>query len=294
MYEDWKAVLNTQSQKKQALEKERKPLQDELDAFDKGAPTGLWGKLKHQMVKNVGLSPLRNRIGKLDTKIGNAHYGITNKAKETYDYIADYAMSMPAAARLRAAKADEERLLSVLSVGYEATVETIKACEDAATQEWIDLRAESVQQQASSFQSTKRAKQMLAAIGGTLNEMSRQAGDIKLSLQTGSDSGFQYLNFEVNLSQAMYPTSSLTPTDLNKMNAMGLTQAANSLKTTESSLKTAMDQLRREIQSTTGKAIGLARAADPEMDRLAGAITPYLPGELASNMSRRTPPSPKP
>jgi hypothetical protein len=294
MHEDWKAVLNAQTVKKQALEKERKPLQDELDAFDKGAPTGLWGRLKHQMAKNVGLSPTRDKIGKLDTRIGNAHFVITQKAKETYDYIADYAMSMPAAAPLRAAKADEERLVRVLTIGYEATVETIKACEDAAAQEWTDLRADSVQQQASSFRATKHAKQMLAEIGGTLGAMSKQAGDLKLSLQTGAESSFQYLSFEQNLAQAMYPTSSLSPNDLNKMNALGLTQAANSLKTTENSLKSAIDQLKREIQSATGKAIGIARGADPEMDKLAAAITPYLPGELASNMSRRAAPAQPP
>lgn len=290
LHDDWITVLNAQSAKKQELEKERAPLQADIDAFDKGAPTGLWGKLKHQMVKNVGLSPLRDKIGKINTKIGNAHYAITSKARETYDYLAGYAMAMPAAAHLAAERDVKARLLSIYATGYDATVATIKACEDAASQEWIDVRSDSVQVQGTSFLQTKQAKAMLQNVKSTLQSVNQQANGLKLEGIGGLNEPEFFISLELNLQQALFPANNLPGHEISKMNAIALTSSANDLKPTANKLKSLMQKLQNDIDGTTGKAIGYARAADPAVDKLANSISPYLPTEIASRMSKRPAP----
>ncbi|MEZ0259380.1 MAG: hypothetical protein ACAH80_00120 [Alphaproteobacteria bacterium] len=291
LHSEWKETLGAQTAKKQALEKERKPLQAELDAFDKDAPTGLWGKLKHQMAKNVGLSPLRDKIGKIDTKLGNATYAISQKAKDTYDHLASYAMALPAAATVRETKSAEEKLLQIVSQGYADISETIEACKEASAQEMFDFRTDSRDQQIKSYQLTKRAKGLLREIRGKLSDMTLQLGDIDIPGQSDLDGQVLQMNFEMNLNSAMFPVSHIDPDLLSRMNAAELETAARKLEPTARSIKDVADRLAREIEAATGQAIGMARAADPEVDALAASITPYLPTDVASRMARRSAPA---
>jgi hypothetical protein len=275
LLDDWYSTHKKLTDEQKALEKERKPLADELDAFVKNKPSGLIGKLTHALTSTAGMAPLREKIENYDTRIGNTKYNLGLAAQKAYDELEEIALDMPENKPMLAGLNKMEQALDMLREAAQEISKTITKCNDAISYEQYDRYRDSRDATNMSFHATAGARKSVKATKALLNKLSEQLKQLDFG-DSGVGEMTSLFDYEgaPELSDGFGRASS---DRVNWLNSMEMQKSIRHMESAQASVDKSLRQFEASRDKVIAKALANLREDDPASDELAAAVTPYLP-----------------